>query len=498
MAPKSSSRSGAARPASFIGKTYELINNIETDNLICWDHSGETFTVFNPERLAADVFPGIFNHASYPSFTRALNAYGFRQVSRNKWKHPEFRRGNTAALANIQRRRPAAKRSGGISQGDSGAASLLGAGSTGSGDGIQLNIQGMSAEGCTQLIEAQRTMLTEVRKEINQLRDELQVARTEEVQMRTSVAHVLGALVQEYGRNTIEAALGAAPESFMHYADAHGIQRAASEWLDSRKESATPRITYSGASVAGADGSAGSGHHGGGGGGGGSQLQPGIETELSSLLKALGVVSTGKAGQGAGSQDVTMGGHHAGEGAHTQGGAEQHPPFAAFAGAGAGPSAKGRFEEIPEHSMGGGPGQGTSRGHRGSLEAAGNGLALDGPAFPDVDAPQSHPPTPTQLVERLLSTIAEPGHAGRGADGRQGASPIASRDIFEELAASPPPDPRGGSPVPGIHGHADSASPLHAPEEHGAAHVDITNLDDLALRLDDITNFGDDSGRGVM
>ncbi|KAJ1620690.1 HSF-type DNA-binding-domain-containing protein [Pavlovales sp. CCMP2436] len=146
-------RPAGKQPAmSFIGKSYAMISDPASDHLLSWDHDGETFSVRNPERLALEVFPAVFSHASYPSFTRALNAYGFRQVARNKWRHSDFRRGSTAGLDSIQRRRPPSKRAGaaGGGAGGSGQGQRPGEGPEGVAPAIQIELLGFNAAGCMQ------------------------------------------------------------------------------------------------------------------------------------------------------------------------------------------------------------------------------------------------------------------------------------------------------------------------------------------------------------
>lgn len=290
---------GTVRPPSFIGKTYAIIADQATDHLVSWDHEGETFSVRNPERLAQDVFPSVFSHASYPSFTRALNAYGFRQVARNKWKHPDFRRGGLALLDSIQRRRKPGKR-----PPAAGAGADVGAGAAGVAEPpVQLELLGFSAAGCMALIESQRRTLSELQTDIASLRGELRSARSEELRLQSTVTGVLSVLVNEYGRPAIESALGCvrkprrrplsararahprplrlllppAPlrprarsgplESFMAYASAQGMGRAAHEWLGQRDRQ-QPRITYEAGGEEGEEGA--EGRAGGGEGEGGA------------------------------------------------------------------------------------------------------------------------------------------------------------------------------------------------------------------------------------
>jgi len=57
-----------------------------------WLPEGDKFWICNPQALANNVVPQYFDHSSYASLTRALNAYSFHKMSPSTWAHPCFHR----------------------------------------------------------------------------------------------------------------------------------------------------------------------------------------------------------------------------------------------------------------------------------------------------------------------------------------------------------------------------------------------------------------------
>lgn len=62
-------------PIPFVAKTYELVDDPATDNLIYWSEDGASFIIKDTNELARDLLPKYFNHCNYGSFTRQLNLY---------------------------------------------------------------------------------------------------------------------------------------------------------------------------------------------------------------------------------------------------------------------------------------------------------------------------------------------------------------------------------------------------------------------------------------
>ncbi|XP_040264923.1 heat shock factor protein 4 [Bufo bufo] len=65
---------------AFLTKLWTLVEDPETNHLICWSVNGTSFHVFDQGRFAKEVLPKYFKHNNMASFVRQLNMYGFRKV----------------------------------------------------------------------------------------------------------------------------------------------------------------------------------------------------------------------------------------------------------------------------------------------------------------------------------------------------------------------------------------------------------------------------------
>ncbi|XP_049331619.1 heat shock factor protein 1 isoform X2 [Astyanax mexicanus] len=112
---------GLAVPGSnvpaFLTKLWTLVEDPETDPLICWSPHGNSFHVFDQGRFSKEVLPKYFKHNNMASFVRQLNMYGFRKVVHiehgglvkpekddTEFQHPFFVRGQEHLLENIKRK----------------------------------------------------------------------------------------------------------------------------------------------------------------------------------------------------------------------------------------------------------------------------------------------------------------------------------------------------------------------------------------------------------
>uniref|UniRef100_A0A3Q3NJ24 HSF-type DNA-binding domain-containing protein n=1 Tax=Mastacembelus armatus TaxID=205130 RepID=A0A3Q3NJ24_9TELE len=108
--------SGGNVPA-FLTKLWTLVEDPETDPLICWSPNGTSFHVFDQGRFSKEVLPKFFKHNNMASFIRQLNMYGFRKVVHieqgglvkpekddTEFQHPFFIRGQEHLLENIKRK----------------------------------------------------------------------------------------------------------------------------------------------------------------------------------------------------------------------------------------------------------------------------------------------------------------------------------------------------------------------------------------------------------
>ncbi|KAM9235099.1 heat shock factor protein 1 isoform 2-T2 [Leptosomus discolor] len=108
---------GGSNVPAFLAKLWTLVEDPDTDSLICWSPSGSSFHVFDQGQFAKEVLPKYFKHNNMASFVRQLNMYGFRKVVHieqgglvkpekddTEFQHPYFIRGQEHLLENIKRK----------------------------------------------------------------------------------------------------------------------------------------------------------------------------------------------------------------------------------------------------------------------------------------------------------------------------------------------------------------------------------------------------------
>ncbi|KAL6224806.1 hypothetical protein ACLB2K_003661 [Fragaria x ananassa] len=118
-------------PAPFLMKTFQLVDDPASDDVISWNESGTAFVVWKTVDFARDMLPNYFKHNNFSSFVRQLNTYGFRKTVPDKWEfaNDNFRQGEKELLSEIRRRKSvtsspaqatAAEKSGGDTGSNSG------------------------------------------------------------------------------------------------------------------------------------------------------------------------------------------------------------------------------------------------------------------------------------------------------------------------------------------------------------------------------------------
>uniref|UniRef100_A0A2P2JFG9 Heat stress transcription factor B-3-like n=1 Tax=Rhizophora mucronata TaxID=61149 RepID=A0A2P2JFG9_RHIMU len=94
-------------PPPFLMKTYMLVEDPATDDVISWNGDGKGFVIWQTAEFARDLLPTLFKHSNFSSFVRQLNTYGFRKVATSRWEfcNDMFRKGEREMLCQIRRRK---------------------------------------------------------------------------------------------------------------------------------------------------------------------------------------------------------------------------------------------------------------------------------------------------------------------------------------------------------------------------------------------------------
>ncbi|KAL3236718.1 Sfl1p RNJ42_01812 [Nakaseomyces bracarensis] len=72
----------------FIHKLYDLLENTELDELIWWNHDGESFLI-RPNEAFSRNLAQYFKHTNITSFVRQLNIYGFHKISNDHFQNKD-------------------------------------------------------------------------------------------------------------------------------------------------------------------------------------------------------------------------------------------------------------------------------------------------------------------------------------------------------------------------------------------------------------------------
>ncbi|KAI7882209.1 hypothetical protein K492DRAFT_61331 [Lichtheimia hyalospora FSU 10163] len=94
-----------------------MVNELQSNSMICWSDAGDTFIVQRQQEFAKQVLPRFFKHGNFSSFVRQLNMYGFHKVphlqqgamegclDRLEFSNPHFKRDQPDLLLLVSRKK---------------------------------------------------------------------------------------------------------------------------------------------------------------------------------------------------------------------------------------------------------------------------------------------------------------------------------------------------------------------------------------------------------
>ncbi|CAK8574012.1 unnamed protein product [Lathyrus sativus] len=84
LTTKSGGGGGSGGTTRFLVKTYQMVEDSYTDNIVSSSQSNNRFIIKDPDECASNLLSKYFRHNNFSSFVRLLNTYGFHEIKHDQ------------------------------------------------------------------------------------------------------------------------------------------------------------------------------------------------------------------------------------------------------------------------------------------------------------------------------------------------------------------------------------------------------------------------------